>query len=427
LRVEHWIDRLKQVFKGPPYDAAWTDIDALTSAGRADIYKQYFFPQRLRAAAASDGELTGQIARLAESIITLVCEAEKLEAPGSSGKKGHGKEQRNTESAPLAGFFLMLCRKLTPAATLLGSSFGDRMFWFADQSVIVAHTVGANNIPVTPPGNLPGQMAGFVADTTCTVAHEMGHAQYLRHSMTSPTWANWVPGTRLPPPAGPAPAPVPPYNIRLYDSRQNNQIKDHDQARDHAFTCLMGYAAADSPIPKPCGVCNLTLRFYDRVKLQQPGNYEAEIMAGLSPASIVEAQANTNAGGEVLSWVLNEPDEPPAGHLWRLRTLHVTSVPQTIEVICVGPEREFQHFAGGKNAAGTKQRCRANISCADDRPQDLWKSSDNAIVRVQPTGGNPPAREHNRVLITAVARGTARVTYEKSGVKAEVEVEVQDP
>ncbi len=393
LRAEQWITELKNEF---PATADQNALDAIAAAPAPNdlntVYGQYFFPQHLTDNYTRN-RLSAAIRNITRTVIEHACDntSPRLLYPGSADGRRQGTEVRERNSE---GFFIFLVRRLgsptAPAASvrignLLGASFGDRMFWFA-------------NTRVHPNAD--------VDLTTQTLSHEMGHAQYLRHAHTQGPIAGFGGGGdqarwfAAPPASGPAPSAV---NIRLFDSRKNNQILDHDQA--DAFNCLMSYTAPDALKPPFCGMCTLTLRFYDRVEIQDEDEYQEEIMGGHDPAAIVRVSISGSG-----RWTLREP--PTVDGTPKLPDLQVG---RSMLIACVGAEFDY-------NVTSTATRkARVNLSCCDDNPSNLWSQSGDGEVRIatRSHGGVP-----THIRITGRTAGTATLSFAKSGVTASAEIEV---
>jgi hypothetical protein len=374
-----WIAELKTQF---PSQAA--NLEAIMTAAPPNdletVYRQFFYPKCLTDNFPNEPNPPGQpvglhreIVPLVRRIITHACTnvIPALESPDSE----NGKKQLDPD-----GFYICLVRRLTPTSSLLGSSFGDRMFWFTN----------------------PGGAAG-VASTTNTFAHEMGHAQYLRHSHTagvvgggggggeSATWTS-------------APAVPPAGGLWLYDGTSNNQIKDHDQ--DDAFNCYMAYTAPDAPLPTPCGLCALTLRFYDRVRVQANNQYQNQTMAGLSALTIVRGRF-AQGGNPV--WTLDEP--AVVGGVAKLPDLSIAAA-APYYVLAVSKPIQFQHYQGP-----AQRLARVNVSTVGG---GQWAS---ATV----SGGGTVTRAvvaGTVIQLTGTHTGRVRLTFALSGMNASAELDV---
>ena len=395
LRAEQWITELKNEF---PATADQNALDAIAAAPAPNdlntVYGRYFFPTHLTDN-YDRNRLSAAIVNITRTVIEHACDntTPRLLYPGSTDAKKQGPEVRERDSA---GFFIFLVRRLgsptAPAASvrignLLGSSFGDRMFWFANTAL---HPNAAVDL------------------TTQTLSHEMGHAQYLRHSHTQGPIAGFGGGGdqarwfAAPPASGPAPSAV---NIRFFDSRHNNQILDHDQA--DAFNCLMSYTAPDALKPPFCGMCTLTLRFYDRVEIQSEDEYQEQIMQGHDPASIARAGISSSD-----VWTLREP--PVVDGTPKLPDLRVG---RSMIIVCVGVEFDY-------NVSSTATRkARVNLTCCDDDPLSLWSQSGSGAVRLR-LGRN--TRRPIYLRVTGRTAGTVTLSFAKSGLEATAEIEVTE-
>lgn len=356
LVPNQWISELKNVF---PSAADVAGLDAIAAGAAPNdleaVYQRNFFPKFLTDKypdwppdAGGIGVLSN-MTPLTRSIITHACAnvVPSLQSPDST----EGKKQEDSD-----GYFLMLVRRPTPTATGMGAAFGDRMFWFVNR----VSTVSGR------------------ASTSSTCAHEMGHALYLRHAHTrrvSVTYADSA-----------APPVVTP--IQLVDARSNNQIHDHDQA--DAFACLMAYTRPLTA--EPCGVCALTVRFYDRVVIQQAGRYQNQIMSGLSPVTIVRLTAA--AGGPRLSETI--PNLTVAAGANHRMTL-----------LAVGQQTAFT------TRSGAVLQGRVNITAADDNPLGMWSKSGAGGVTLRIVGDR-----RDKLRVTGTSAGAVTLTYQKSGMTA---------
>ncbi|MHC5109714.1 MAG: hypothetical protein ACYTHJ_07545 [Planctomycetota bacterium] len=372
LRAETWLRELWDEFTNVRDRAVITQ----TRRNLARNYQQFFFPrgmwQRRYDASAEVTEeakrmdafrqLDPHIVPIVRRIITHACRnvTPRLRAPAS--------EDGRKQDAP-EGFFILLMRPPTPHAGIMGSSFGDRMFWF-----------------VNHPGTTDAEVVSERSSTSSTCSHEAGHALYLRHAHTQ--YAEQIRFHALPPPTGtPATAPV---LTRLVDGSVNNRLADHDQ--EDAYSCLMAYTR--SLTSEPCAVCRLALRFFDRVKLQDEQHFESKILDGLAPVVIVGARGAT---GGIDDWHV-----VPNGTRF--------SVGRTLTVMALGKQQEFT------TRQGTRLQGRVNISAADDNMRTLWGVDHPDRARLTPNGVT--------MNITTRAVGTVNISYQKADLSANLQLEV---
>ncbi len=353
-----WIEELKTRF---PADAA--DLEAIKTAAAPNdlntIYGGNFFPPVLTnkynwgGGGAGGLALSDQVEPLTRAIINHACQW-AIPAVPTSPDSAAGRRQEDPD-----GFFIVLIRRPAPGVTTMGASFGDRMFWFVNRDSTVANDV---------------------ASTSSTCAHELGHAVYLRHALTSQVAVGYQ--------AGAAPAGGIAPNIRLVDGTSNCYLQDHDQA--DAFACLMGYTR---PLTAElCGVCALTVRFYDRVEVQRAGNYQNEIHAGLGPVTIVR-QTNAPPGPQLSETIPNLTVAAGALH--------------SMLLLAVGPQRNYT------DRSGTARLGRVNITHAT--PCN-WTANPAGRVTVAASGG--------AMRVTAVAAGNVTLRFTKGNLAAEVNFQV---
>jgi hypothetical protein len=119
-----------------------------------------------------------------------------------------------------------------------------------------------------------------VGDLTCTFAHEMGHAVYLRHALTSFDTSNADPTK---------------WTTKDVDHTRGAWL-DHDQKE--AIVCTMSYEndyyGSDGVTPRVgdgvewhfCAVCLLKLRFWDTVKLRGNAQFRKLIYAQIKPLKL---------------------------------------------------------------------------------------------------------------------------------------------
>jgi len=149
------------------------------------------------------------------------------------------------------GLYVFLSKDMQTISNVLGKYMGDREFFMV--------TVG---------------------DLTCTFAHEMGHAVYLRHSLTSFDNSNDDPTK---------------WTTKDVEHTRGAWL-DHDQK--DAIACTMSYEndyyGADGVTPRVgdgvewhfCAVCLLKLRFWDAVKLQGNAQFRKFIYSQMKPLKL---------------------------------------------------------------------------------------------------------------------------------------------
>lgn len=393
LTAQQWITELKAVFRSDR-----SALNALLTAPAPNdletVYARHFFPKPLTdkyvdsgAAAGgkvqfSGGGLNSQIFPMAARIIKHACENLNLLYPGSTKGKKQDEEVRKKDSE---GFFVALMHNPSPTSNLLGSSEGDRMFWFC--------------VDATP-------NAADIAITTQTFQHEMGHAQYLRHAHTAGSVGGGGGGgdpgsfTPTPPAVGPAPGAT---NIRLFSAypSDNNQVIDHDQA--DAYDCTMSYTCSRlaTPIPDFCAVCNLTLRFYDRVEMQKSANFGNQIMQGQSPVTIA-------------SVVFTAPDNfalTAPRNVGGTMTLPDLRVGTEYRLMAVGPE-----FSPTSN--GRVIKARANLTIAPSAPDtQFWSKTGAGDLTITST-------PTHYIKVRGVTAGKVTLQFSRSGLIASAEINV---
>jgi hypothetical protein len=208
------------------------------------------------------------------------------------------------------GFMILLCPQAGPP----GDARERGGLYYGDRQLIVFNSVDPK-MGITSP--------------TLSVAHELGHSQYLRHSFTD-FKGQLADGSRM---------AYPYARVDVKHSMQST-ILDHDQA--DSITCTMAYCQnADGW--HFCGGCLLKLRGWDLLKLQKtsvwqkvmfspaakawPGVYD--LQKGPTPLSAMSiyrgettlltyapAEPATNAlGGPYIKWLLDFKDGLPGGSL----------------------------------------------------------------------------------------------------------------
>ena len=225
----------------------------------------------------------------------------------------------------------------------------------------------------------------------------MAHGLFLRHAHTTSQqyWklvgSNWqsTKFTVTYRTAGAAAATA----LNLYDAIWNCFPEDHDQ--EYAFKCTMSYLQEE----QFCGICALTLRFYDRIQIQKANRYQNRIMKGLFPAKIVQMT------------------RPGANQIELRETIASVARGGHIDIMAVGPLNNFTLYG----APGTPASGRLNISCAHKNPNSLWSTS-NSKVTVATRGSS---KYYARVSVAATAAaGNYTITYTRNGQSATANITV---
>lgn len=391
LTAAQWIQELKTIF---PATADKNALDAVAAAPNFDtVYGQFLYPAHLQNNKTRN-ELRNGLTMFVRNVITSSCTKAPRITPSPDQPDGRRQDEPD-------GFFLVLVRTVVNPATapqavrglafLLGASFGDRMFWFVNGAQSPGATVDA---------------------TTQTFTHEMGHAQYLRHAHTKgPIGGDggggdngrWqVVGGAVAPP-----------NFDLFSSQSNNQILDHDQ--NDALQCLMSYSSKRTLDIVPCGLCDLTLRFYDRVNIQQPAQYEQQLMEDLKPAQILQLQnLVNNAGAVAATFTFRTPTL--VGGIARLPNLSISGG-TAIVVMCLSADQVYD----SQSANGAHGRINLSTKDADGDSLAMWTQSsvapDSGAVNLSVTGGIA-------IRITGRTRGLVNLNFSRNGVTATAQVNV---
>lgn len=331
----------------------------------AAVYQHNFFPAAVVNARNTDAVLYDKVEPLARNIINHTCAA--LTPPLQSPNDGPGLAQTDPD-----GYYLVLIRQLTPTSSNVGASFGDRQFWFASLRTIPGTTTTVD----------------AAAYTTHTCQHEMGHAMYLRHGhvLIRPA-VYWASGSRRP------------QNIQLIDGspmpvNSFNALMDHDQS--DAYNCLMSYTR---PLQnaEACGMCRLTLRFYDRVAIQQQVNFRDRILSGASPIRIVRARPLGGGGMELDEDV---PSTLVAG--------------EQLFLVVVGPQVMFTDHSGPPAQPG-----RLNLTAADPQPiPNLWSATSGG----SPSDGIALSMSGKVLRLDHRRRGEYVIRYRNGSLTAQVTV-----
>jgi hypothetical protein len=175
------------------------------------------------------------------------------------GKKNPRTEDAVQDEAP--GLFMFFGKHLYPGSGALGMYMGHREFFMVERG-----------------------------DATCTFAHELGHAVFLRHAMVK-----FDSGAKV-----------------CIDKANSNWL-DHDQK--DSLICLMAYEndyyGSDGKTKRTsgavewhfCSMCLLKLRYWDTVKMQKNSVIKGRLLEGLKPIKIT--RSNYAAIGGSLSMAKN--------------------------------------------------------------------------------------------------------------------------
>ncbi len=121
------------------------------------------------------------------------------------------------------------------------------------------------------------------------------------------------------------------------DPRSNCFPEDHDQ--HYSFKCTMSYLQEQHF----CGVCDLSLRFYDRVKVQEKARFQDRIMEGF-----FEDKADAANKAKI---VYVEYSGAAPNDLKLKETIPNLQNGRTMYLMAVGPERRYV-AAGPTRKAG---------------------------------------------------------------------------
>jgi hypothetical protein len=310
-------------------------------------YNQQYIPPFLH----NVGTLLDHVEGLSRRIIRNACGA--VAPPLEDPRDNRRQRKNNALRRRSQGLYIVLFRLTAPDFTAGGQYMGDRSFWLRRR----------NHRHVT----------------TSTCAHEMGHGFYLRHSHTAVPRDgddDMVQVTYVPAGGGAG------GRIVLIQGHDGDYLEDHDQA--DGFACLMSYARARDA--RPCGMCNLALRLYDRVAIQQPGRYRNRLMQGLSPLAIVRVET------------------PAADQIRLSEDLPNLNVGQAIQVMAVGCSQPVTLMSG------TAGHGRVNLS---RHRRARWRVT-GAAWQLRP----------DRVRIRATGAGRIRINFTCGSLSADAEIQV---
>lgn len=371
LPIAGWRQSLIDVFNGGADTGDYADMDVFRPAGTNpgdptynDIYKKGLFPAFIFIDPASIKSDDAQ--NLCNDILKKAVQAlPPVQNPPLTAEK------RNIKGAG-EGIYMLYAK--CNGGGLAGC-------WLGDGKLFVAEHTGVN-----------------AGETNETTTHEMAHGLFLRHSNTGTQQRydsgqdEWVDFDVDYQAAGAAAT----SSIQIVDPRSNCFPKDHDQ--HYSFKCIMTYLQEQHF----CGECALTLRFYDRLKVQDKSRFQDRIMEGFFD----DTQALAN-GAKI---VLLDDSDPDPNKLLLKEDIPDVAKGSEIYLMAVGPEREYV-------AAGTNQKGRVNLSCSHKEPASLWSSSNTSVVSIKVVGTICVSVKGKKV-------GSAVVTYNRNGKRASTVITV---
>ena len=363
LPLPGWRQSLIDVFNGGAATGNYANMDNFRPAGSNpgdpnynDIYKLGVFP-----AFMNPGTRTSTDAQnLCNDILKKAVQAlPPVQNPPLTAEK------RNIEKTG-EGIYMLYAK--CNGGGLLGC-------WLGDGKLFVAEHTGP-----------------YAAETNETTAHEMAHGLFLRHSNTSTqrrwdstanSWAAFTVDYEASGAAGPV-------SIELVDPKSNCFPEDHDQ--HYSFTCTMSYLQEQHF----CGECALTLRFYDRLKVQDKSRFQDRIMEGF-----FDDKQNLANGAKIVFLDYNNANP---NYLLLKEDIPDVAKGDEIYLMAVGPQREYV-------AAGANRKGCVNLSCVHKTPASLWSSSNTSILSIKVEG---------TICVTVKGKkaGTATVTYSRNGKRA---------
>ncbi len=360
LPLAGWRQSIISVFNGGSATGAYGNMDNFRPAGKNpgdaeynDIYRQGLFPAFMNPATRTSED----VKKVCRDILANAVKA--LPFPAGPGLAA---DKRNIEKEG-EGIYMLYVK--CNGGSLLGC-------WLGDGRLLVGQHTGA-----------------YAAEVSETTTHEMAHGLFLRHSNTSTQrrWdsANnrWVNFTVNYEKAG-APAAV---DIQLVDPKSNCFPEDHDQ--QYSCKCTMSYLQEQHF----CGVCALSLRFYDRVKVQDKARFQDRIMKGFFDDA---ADAANDAKIVYVEYSGAAPND-----LKLKETIPNLANGGTMYLMSVGPEKQYI-------AAGSHEIGRVNLSCAGKPPSALWKSSNTGVATIK-------VIDPICVEIKGKKAGTSTITYSRNG------------
>ena len=358
-----WRQSLRTLFRTASNTAQFNNnANFVGPAGDRDReYKKGLFPAFLQ-----PGKKNSHVKRWAQYVLKR--NIKKLHRPEAPEFKNLSARDRNIKQAG-EGIYVLYVKANPASGGLLGSWMGDGKWMLCDHR-------GSPN----------------VNETSETTTHEMGHGFFLRHAHTTSQryWkivgGNWQATNFTVTYRAAGAAAVTALN--LYDAISNCFPEDHDQ--EYAFKCTMSYLQEE----QFCGICALTLRFYDRIQIQKATRFQNRTMKGFFPAKIVQMT------------------RPGANQIELRETIASVARGGRIDIMAVGPLNNFTVFG----PPGTARSGRLNISCAHKNPNSLWSTS-NPRVTVATRGAG--SKYYARVSVAATAAtGNCTITYTRNGQSA---------
>jgi hypothetical protein len=345
VRRSTWKAALKAHF--PAQSAA---LDAAAETG-APVYATDFVPPSLQATFDLDNDLQP----LALELVDKACDRRGVTSP-----------RVNTAQDNSEGLFIFYCRMGSYNSSAVGAYFSDRTFWFFEQ------------------GDQPS--------TTSTCAHELGHAMYLRHSHTLRMGLNLTVGGVM-------------TRITVPDGDFNNNLLDHDQ--NDAFACLMSYTRATTAAP--CGLCCLTLRMFDRVKIADPARFQKQAMKAAGPAAFYQYTPGTAppSAGQPMATpnVATDVISDLASGSWKA-------------LMVLGPEVDFT------DRSGSARKGRLNLTkpqASNPLANFTFSGTSTYTKRIVSTDADIL---FSCLIVENATPGTVKIKYKKSGITCEVNFNV---
>lgn len=312
--------------------------------------------------------LMGEAARLKAAKVDVVKDLTRLLIESTCDQiLGVDDPRSGTHSR---GLYVMVCKgPAYPFKRAFGEYVGDGTVW-----------ISTGNTQRQPPTRELHRM----------VAHETGHALWLRHAHTTFTPARWLRAGQSDVLKG--------QFMLLYDGGSDTFLTHHDQ--HGAYNCLMAYSHDEDT--RPCAVCALSLRFYDRPKIINSDPDRHQILEGLKQAQIVSVTEEL-IRGRVFHALREDVLPLPVGHAVELMAV---SRPQEL------PTKPFQ--------------ARVNLSCVGDAPLSMWTVSHSNLVRIQ-TVDKVATNRPNRIQVVGSQPGRTTIKFtfkDDPSITTSVEIEV---